>query len=169
MRVKLSVLAVFVCIQVGTAQLTCVKGDCVNGYGEAVFSSGSRYIGTFVNRKPHGYGTMIFPEGHHYTGSWKNQYREGKGTFTFADGDVYEGDFVQNTFEGLGVMTFKSGGIYDGNWFANAPNGYGYCSLKAVIGMPVTLLRANLMERVSCGMQMDLAMMEHGRRDFGMA
>lgn len=125
MRVKLSVLAVFVCIQVGTAQLTCVKGDCVNGYGEAVFSSGSRYIGTFVNRKPNGYGTMIFPEGHHYTGSWKNQYREGKGTFTFADGDVYEGDFVQNTFEGLGVMTFKSGGIYDGNWFANAPNGYG--------------------------------------------
>lgn len=125
MRVKLSVFAVFVYIQAGVAQLTCLKGDCVNGYGEAVFPSGSRYIGTFVNRKPHGNGTMFFPEGHRYTGNWKNQYREGKGTFTFADGDVYEGEFIRNAFEGLGIMTFKSGGIYDGNWLASTPHGYG--------------------------------------------
>jgi len=125
MKLNLSVLAVFVIANTGLGQFTCLKGDCQNGYGEAVFPSGAKYAGEFRNGRLHGLGTMYFPEGHRYSGYWKNQYREGQGRFTFASGDEYLGAFLHNNMEGKGVMTYANGNVYKGEWKSNQPHGLG--------------------------------------------
>jgi hypothetical protein len=129
MKFNLSVLAVFALANAGLGQLTCLKGDCRTGYGEAVFPSGAKYFGEFHNGRAHGLGTMYFPEGHRYSGYWKNQYREGQGRFTFASGDEYLGAFLNNQMEGKGVMTYANGNVYKGSWIANRPHGFGELSL----------------------------------------
>lgn len=131
MNWKVGVLAVLLFARPGLSQPKCISGDCISGFGEAVFYGGSRYIGQFLNRKPHGFGTMIFPEGHRYTGNWKNQIREGHGKFVFASGVVYEGDFVKNTFEGKGTMVYSNGNTYAGEWAENTPNGYGEMTFRS--------------------------------------
>ncbi len=131
MKLNLSVLAVFISLQPGFTQFRCVKGDCKEGYGEAIFDSGARYAGNFLNGRAHGLGTMYFPEGHRYSGNWRNQYREGQGRFTFAGGGEYLGAFIQNQFEGKGVMTYANGDRYEGQWAANKPNGEGVLTTLA--------------------------------------
>ncbi len=125
MKLNFCVLAVFVVANTGLSQFTCLKGDCQNGYGEAVFPSGAKYTGEFQNGRVHGLGTMYFPEGHRYSGYWKNQYREGQGRFTFASGDEYLGAFLHNNMEGKGVMTYANGNVYKGEWKSNQPHGLG--------------------------------------------
>lgn len=129
MKLNLSVLAVFVIANTGSGQFTCLKGDCQNGYGEAVFPSGAKYAGEFRSGRLHGLGTMYFPEGHRYSGYWKNQYREGQGRFTFASGDEYLGAFLHNQMEGKGVMTYANGNVYKGEWAGNLPHGPGEMSM----------------------------------------
>lgn len=131
MNWKIGVLVVLLFARPGFSQLKCISGDCIEGFGEAVFYGGSRYIGNFQNRKPHGFGTMIFPEGHRYMGDWKNQVREGQGKFIFASGMTYEGDFVKNTFQGQGTMVYTNGNTYAGEWAENVPNGYGEMRLRS--------------------------------------
>lgn len=125
MKLNLSVLAVIAIMNTGWSQYSCLKGDCRNGYGEALFATGAKYLGEFLNGRAHGLGTMYFPEGHRYSGQWRDQVREGQGRFTFAGGDEYLGAFVRNQMEGTGVMTYANGNVYKGEWRANAPHGKG--------------------------------------------
>jgi hypothetical protein len=104
---------------------TCVKGNCLNGYGTFVFSNGSRYVGDFADGKPHGKGIMYFKNGNKYIGNWIANFREGKGRMVFIEGHEYFGFFKQNQFSGEGVMTYANGDRYEGDWRNDRPNGKG--------------------------------------------
>jgi hypothetical protein len=69
----------------------CINGDCFNGEGVYVFSSGAIYIGSFNGGEIHGVGLCMYPDGSKYQGEWKNRYPEGKGTMTYSDGRIRNG------------------------------------------------------------------------------
>ena len=108
-----------------SGQARCIKGNCHNGTGTFIFSSGAKYTGEFKNGKLHGSGILIFSNGDKYLGDWKAQHREGQGRLVFANGDEYIGHFKKNKFEGKGRMVYKDGHVYDGNWVNGKPNGKG--------------------------------------------
>lgn len=101
-------------LQTSTAQ--CIKGNCFNGTGTFVYSSGARYIGTFKGGKMHGDGALYFSNGNKYFGQWVEQYREGKGKMIYANGDTYRGNYKKGKMHGRGTMNFRNGSRYEGNW-----------------------------------------------------
>lgn len=107
------------------AQYKCLSGNCFNGYGTAVFPSGGKYIGDFLEGKIHGKGIFYFSDGNKYIGNWHDQYREGDGRFVFANGDEYFGEFHLNKFSGRGVMKYANGNRYEGEWQENWQHGQG--------------------------------------------
>ena len=118
-------LAIFVFSTDLSAQLKCIKGNCLSGEGTAVFPSGARYVGQFREGRPNGLGVLYFSDGSKYVGHWKNQHREGKGRMVLANGDEYLGAFRRNRFHGKGLMRFANGDRYEGEWVDNLPNGKG--------------------------------------------
>ena len=40
----------------------CVEGDCINGKGTMVFSTGHKYTGEFKDGNRHGKGVMLMPQ-----------------------------------------------------------------------------------------------------------
>ncbi len=69
----------------------CINGDCFNGDGVFVFSSGAIYIGSFRNGEIHGIGLCMYPDGSKYQGEWQHRFPEGKGTMTYTDGSIRNG------------------------------------------------------------------------------
>ncbi len=117
MRLLVSLLAVVMNIMPLPAQLgKCIKGNCVNGYGELVLPSGDEYKGDFLQGKFHGQGIMYFKSGDKYLGAWASHRREGRGRYVFADGSEYLGQFIQDRFHGKGVMTSAVGDRYEGDF-----------------------------------------------------
>ncbi|MCP3930322.1 MAG: peptidase C14 caspase catalytic subunit p20 [Bacteroidetes bacterium] len=107
----------------------CIKGDCNNGKGTFVFSSGAKYIGEFKDRKIHGMGILYFSNGNKYLGNWVNQRREGMGKMIFVNGDEYQGEFKKNKMEGSGIMKYADGSRYEGYWKNGNRHGQGtFCS-----------------------------------------
>ena len=53
-------------LQTSTAQ--CIKGDCFNGTGTFMYTSGAKYIGTFKGGKMNGDGALYFSNGNKYGG-----------------------------------------------------------------------------------------------------
>ena len=41
----------------------CIEGDCVNGRGTMVFSTGHKYTGEFMDGERNGRGTLVYPDG----------------------------------------------------------------------------------------------------------
>lgn len=87
----------------------CISGDCINGYGTAVFDDGNKYIGDWKNNYPNGQGTVHFLHGNTYIGVVKNGKIEGPGTLYYTDGGKYVGDFKNQVPHGLGVYTYPDG------------------------------------------------------------
>ncbi len=110
-------------LQTSTAQ--CIKGNCMNGSGTFMYSSGAKYIGTFKGGKMHGDGALYFSNGNKYFGQWAEQYREGKGKMVFANGDTYRGNFKRGKMNGKGTMEFRNGSRYEGNWSEDVISGKG--------------------------------------------
>ena len=48
----------------------CVEGDCVNGKGTLVFSTGHKYTGEFKDGIRHGEGVLLLPGGRKIVGVW---------------------------------------------------------------------------------------------------
>ena len=70
----------------------CVEGDCVNGNGTMVYSTGHKYTGHFKDGVRHGEGVMLLPGGRKLVGVWvANEIREG--TFSAPDGSSEEGQW----------------------------------------------------------------------------
>ena len=122
-RVNLVMILSLAILQISIAQ--CIKGDCYNGRGTFMYTSGAKYTGEFSKGKIHGQGMLKFSNGNIYVGDWKNHYREGKGKLTYANGDVYKGEFKQSKFNGKGTMTFRNGEEYIGEWANDLQNGKG--------------------------------------------
>jgi hypothetical protein len=110
-------------LQTSTAQ--CIKGDCFNGTGTFMYTSGAKYIGTFKGGKMNGDGALYFSNGNKYFGQWVEQYREGKGKMVYANGDTYRGNFKRGKMNGKGTMEFSNGSRYEGNWSEDVIAGKG--------------------------------------------
>jgi len=125
----------------------CVEGDCVNGKGTMVFSTGHKYTGEFKDGVRHGEGVMLLPGGRKivgvwsgneirtgtytapdgtiYEGQWEHRERNGQGTLTFPDGRKYVGEFKSGQRHGRGTMTWPDGRTYVGDFKQGARTGQG--------------------------------------------
>ncbi|NIQ03448.1 MAG: hypothetical protein GWM98_26310, partial [Nitrospinaceae bacterium] len=88
--------------------------------GTYLFAEGNRYIGEFVNGKPHGQGILTFTNGDQYEGGFMADVMEGFGTYTAANGDRFVGEFKNGQPHGQGVHITAAGKEYPGLW----ENGY---------------------------------------------
>ena len=116
----------------------CVEGDCVNGTGEMIYSTGHQFSGGFKDGMRHGKGVLQLPggrkmvgiwenneikegtstesDGTTYTGQWQFREREGQGTMTWPDGRKYTGSFKDGQRHGKGIMIYPDGRKYDGDY-----------------------------------------------------
>jgi hypothetical protein len=108
-----------------TTKTGCVSGDCTNGYGVYVFTTGEKYEGYWKNDKRNGQGTNYYAKGGAYTGQWLDDEQHGTGTYTAANGDKYTGSYVHHKRSGYGTYIFKSGQKYVGEWKDQMYNGQG--------------------------------------------
>ena len=102
----------------------CVEGDCVNGNGTMVYSTGHKYTGHFKDGVRHGEGVMLLPGGRKIVGVWvENEIREG--TFSAPDGSIYEGQWQFRERNGQGTLTFPDGRKYIGEFKSDQRHGQG--------------------------------------------
>ncbi|TCI93548.1 MORN repeat-containing protein [Tenacibaculum sp. M341] len=83
------------------------------------------YVGQVIRDKANGYGIAVFDTGSRYEGIWRNNKREGKGKFYWADGERYEGDYKNDRREGEGVYYWTNGEKYKGGWKNDKREGKG--------------------------------------------
>ncbi|MEE4266187.1 MAG: 2-isopropylmalate synthase [Desulfobacteraceae bacterium] len=102
----------------------CVEGDCVNGKGTMVSSTGHKYTGEFKDGVRHGEGVMLLPGGRKLVGVWSgNEIRTG--TYTAPDGTIYEGQWEHRERNGQGALTFPDGRKYVGEFKSGQRHGRG--------------------------------------------
>lgn len=93
-----------------SAQRTgCISGDCDNGYGTYVWSSGDKYIGEWKKSVREGWGVYIYVGGITYSGNFKNNTREGFGICKWPSGDKYAGEWVNGSRTGKGIYWNSDG------------------------------------------------------------
>ncbi len=62
----------------------CISGNCVNGNGTYVWSSGGKYSGGWRNDKKHGYGTYTWADGDSRSGYYLNGKRVSRSAYKSA-------------------------------------------------------------------------------------
>ena len=65
-----------------------IEGDCINGRGTYLFSSGIKYTGQWKDGKRHGEGTLTSPHAYTYEGEWKSDRMHGYGVQTYSSGST---------------------------------------------------------------------------------
>ena len=148
MRILFIVMLFAICFSAGNAfSDECVEGDCVNGQGTMVYSSGQKFSGEFKDGMRHGKGVFLLPggrklvgvwedneiregtytesDGTTYTGQWQFRERNGQGTLTWPDGRKYVGDYIRGERSGSGTMTFPDGRKYIGEFKDGERTGQG--------------------------------------------
>lgn len=103
----------------------CQSGDCNNGEGVYIYSSGAKYEGNFSNGQREGRGYYNFPDGGIYHGSFKNGKYEGVGIEYYSDGRSFKGQFKNDERDGRGRFRWPDGEEYDGQWKNGQRNGEG--------------------------------------------
>ncbi|RZS92262.1 MORN repeat-containing protein [Aquimarina brevivitae] len=88
-----------------------VQNNKANGYGIAVFDTGSRYEGDWVNNLREGEGAFYWPDGEYYIGSYENDLRNGLGTYYWPNGEKYVGEWKDDQRSGEGTFYAKDGKI----------------------------------------------------------
>ncbi len=123
-------------------KIGCIKGDCANGYGAAIWPNGIRYFGDWRNGRMHGFGTIVYPDGTQYTGDWRNGRIDGQGTMTMNNGVVRRGRWQNsklvvadnvsrtgcikgNCENGVGTRIWPNGTRYSGAWLNGQQHGQG--------------------------------------------
>lgn len=95
-----------------------------------------RYVGEYINGKPHGRGTIYFSASDSYKrksyeGDWANGYREGNGTMIWDSGEKYVGAWKDGLRNGYGTDYYANGDIYEGNWLNDKRHGKGKITFSA--------------------------------------
>ena len=110
-----------------SADAGCVAGDCENGFGTYVWSSGDMYTGFWKNGEKHYFGMQFWQDGDFWYGLYKDGNRKpGHGIYVWDDGDyetrtspVYfsERGCVSGDCEnGWGVYIYEDGDLHAGYW-----------------------------------------------------
>lgn len=102
----------------------CTQGDCKNGKGTFVFSTGHTYSGMFKDGLRHGDGVLLMPGGRKIVGTWQNNEIV-KGTYTEPNGTVYQGHWKYRERNGRGSLTYPDGRKYTGEFKSNQRHGHG--------------------------------------------
>lgn len=76
----------------------CISGNCINGSGTYVYKDQVRYVGTFMNAKPHGQGIVYYPNGDRYTGRLEAGKLHGRGKLTSNNGREIQGHWEDGIF-----------------------------------------------------------------------
>ena len=96
------------------------KDNKMEGRGRLITSSGSMYIGDFVNDQRHGTGTFTWGGGRRYEGELQKNVHHGFGRIYSADGVLeYEGQWANGKKHGQGVMRLPNGMSRRGIWNLN--------------------------------------------------
>ncbi len=93
-----------------------VSDGKANGYGVAVFDTGGRYEGEWVNNLRQGKGAFYWTDGQYYHGDYKNDLREGTGTYFWPNGEKYIGQWKKDKRHGEGIFYNKKGKTVKGVW-----------------------------------------------------
>ena len=125
MRILLGMILLIICFSAGTAYSDeCVEGDCKNGQGTMVYSTGQKFSGGFKDGMRHGKGVFLLPGGRKLVGVWEdNEIREG--TYTDSDGTTYTGQWQFRERNGQGTMTWPDGRKYVGYFKSGQRHGKG--------------------------------------------
>lgn len=131
-----------------SSTISCVSGNCTDGYGTFIFDSGAQIIGFFKNGKANGFAELIFSNGNSYVGNFSNGLRNGYGIYQWKEiNEQYYGQWKDNKQHGYGyfvnngetvqagiynegklvtnLLTDFSNGKSSGNCLGNCTNGYG--------------------------------------------
>jgi len=148
MKIGLTLIFFIICFSPWTAYADeCVEGDCVNGTGTMVFSTGHKFTGGFKDGMRHGEGVLLMPgrrkivgvwqdneivegtytysDGSIFTGRWKFRERSGLGTLAWLDGRTYTGEFKNDQRHGKGTMIYPDGRKYVGDFKFGERTGQG--------------------------------------------
>ena len=146
-RLRMIMIALILLWPISLLADECVEGDCVNGQGTMVYSTGHKFTEGFKEGMRHGKGVMMlpggrklvgvwedneiregtvtYPDGSVYTGQWKFRERSGQGTITWPDGRKYTGEFKSGQRHGKGTMTYPDGRKYVGDFKFGERTGQG--------------------------------------------
>jgi hypothetical protein len=114
----------------------CLNGDCKNGYGTYLYSSGLQYNGEWKNGKRHGQGILTYPDGSEYSGGWKNDRMHGQGIKIYNSDRLYRkytGAWENGNKQGIGTAMYLGGEQYSGDWRNGRMHGQG--SYTSVSGL----------------------------------
>ncbi len=79
----------------------CIQGTCDTGKGTYVYKEGAaKYVGDFMNGKPHGFGVCTYANGDRYRGEWFEGAFGGKGTLYQRDGTEVSGYWREGQYIG---------------------------------------------------------------------
>lgn len=107
------------------ALLWCDTGTCTDGIGKAVHTTGTRYVGTFVEGLFHGYGIQDLSAEERFEGSFSAGLRDGPGVLTIDEEVAYAGTWVDGVSDGAFTVRWDSGEVYEGQLRSLAPHGTG--------------------------------------------
>jgi len=102
----------------------CTDGDCINGRGTLVFTTGHKYTGGFKDGARHGDGILLMPGDRKIVGVWEDNEIK-SGTYTEPDGTVYEGQWMFRERNGQGTLTYPDGRKYIGEFKSDKRHGQG--------------------------------------------
>jgi len=109
----------------GTKYLGDWLNDKPHGQGTLSAVGKFEYAGEFANGVREGTGTLETADGKKYIGQWQNDVPHGQGKIIYPDGAVFVGQFENGRRNGLGEAVYTDGTKYDGQWQDDLPNGQG--------------------------------------------
>ena len=122
--------------------------DSFTGFNKFIDSSGTLYVGNFINNMLNGKGIKYNKDSNHiyegnfnnflrdgegfeningtqYNGNFKEDKKCGRGKINFENGDYFSGEFNENVFDGEGHYKWKNGEEYVGQYKSGKFNGKG--------------------------------------------
>lgn len=126
-----------------TGTITCLSGNCINGYGEIQYENGDVYKGYFRRSQRYGLGQMSYANGEKFRGTWFKDQELGKGLSYNKNGILtYSGYWLLgrkvvvdykskdlcvagNCNYAVGIYFYKNGECYAGEFLNGKKEGFG--------------------------------------------